>query len=296
MEIKKSPKLTENFKCDKCYYKCSKPNDFLKHLSTRKHLVNANGNNLEIEKVAKNYICKKCNKHYKTNAGLWKHNKICDYKKVDSNNDELVKMLIKENIDFKTIILELVQNNGNIQKQLQELCKHNTNTTIHNINSNNKTFNLQFFLHETCKDAMNMSDFINSVQLSLTDLENVGKLGYSEGLSNIIINQLKDTDIYKRPVHCSDIKRETLYIKDENKWEKSDPKNMKMKKVVKAIEKKNIELISEWIVAHPEYKDCMSHDNATYLQLVMNSVSGDDENVNKVIKQISKEVIIQNKN
>ena len=290
MEIKNSPKLAGVFNCDSCYYTCYKISDFSKHLSTRKHCANVNGNTMEIEKVAKKFICKKCNKHYQSNAGLWKHNKVCNVTK----NDDLVKMLIQENMDFKTIILELVQNNADMQKQLVELCKNTT--TINNINSNNKTFNLHFFLNETCKDAMNMTDFVNSFQLSLADLENVGKLGYTEGLSNIIINQLKDTDIYKRPLHCSDIKRETLYIKDEDKWEKNDANNIKMKKVVKAIEKKNIELISDWIVAHPDYKDGMSHDNSTYLHLVMNSVSGDEENVNKVITKISKEVIIQNKN
>jgi hypothetical protein len=166
------------------------------------------------------------------------------------------------------------------------------NNNHHNTNSNNKTFNLQFFLNEQCKDAMNMSEFINQIQLKLSDLENVGKLGYVEGISNIIIKKLNDTDMYKRPLHCSDAKRETLYIKEEDKWEKESPENTNMKKMVKKVDYKNIGLIGEWKDQHPDHRESTCPDNDTYLKILVQSMSGDEEHVEKVIKKISKEVTI----
>jgi hypothetical protein len=164
---------------------------------------------------------------------------------------------------------------------------HN-NTT----NNNNKTFNLQFFLNEECKDAMNMSEFINSIELKLSDLENIGKLGYVEGMSNIIIKQLNDTDMYKRPVHCSDAKRETLYIKEENKWEKEGPENNKMIKAVHGVDKKNFQMLNKWKETHPKYLDGQSKHCDEYMKLMSKVMDGAKENINKVIKKIVKEVVI----
>lgn len=307
MEIKKSPKVANKFKCEKCHYACCKESDFIKHLYTRKHEKEQNGNNisiLEIEKIAKPFKCINCSKEYKTNSGLWKHSKICNINHLDNaednidittSNNDFVKVFIKENTDFKNIILELVKSNCDIQKQMTETYK--TSSTVNNnntnINSHNKTFNLQFFLNEQCKDAMNLTDFINSIRLKLSDLENIGKLGYTEGISQIIINQLNDTDMYKRPMHCSDVKREVLYIKDEDKWGKEDSSNTKIKKAVKDVEKKNINLLSTWTDSHPNFKVSTSHENDTYLKLIVASTDGDDENVNNVIKKISKNIVIE---
>ena len=147
-------------------------------------------------------------------------------------------------------------------------------------------------VNEQCKDAMNMSEFINQIQLKLSDLETVGKVGYVEGISNIIIKKLNDTDMYKRPLHCSDSKRETLYIKEEDKWEKESPENTKMKKMIKTVDNKNIGLISEWKDHHPDHRESMCRDNDTYLKILVESMSGDEEHVGKVLKKISKEVVI----
>jgi hypothetical protein len=173
-----------------------------------------------------------------------------------------------------------------------EKIQPNTINSHNTTNNNNKTFNLQFFLNEECKDAMNMSEFINSIELKLSDLENIGKLGYVEGMSNIIIKQLNDTDMYKRPVHCSDAKRETLYIKEENKWEKEGPENNKMIKAVHGVDRKNYQMLNTWKDAHPKYLDGQSKQCDEYMKLMSKVMDGAKENINKVIKKVAKEVLI----
>ena len=165
---------------------------------------------------------------------------------------------------------------------------NNVNTT-----TNNKIFNLQFFLNEECKDAMNMSEFINSIQLKISDLENIGKNGYVEGMSNIIIKQLNDTDMYKRPVHCSDAKRETLYVKEENKWEKETQETKQMLTAVRGVNKKNFQLLTTWKETHPKCMDSKSNQSDEYMKVVSKVMDGDVENINKVIKKVAKEVVIE---
>ena len=172
------------------------------------------------------------------------------------------------------------------------------NGTHNHTNSHNKTFNLQFFLNETCKDAMNIMDFVESIQLQLSDLESVGKLGYVEGISNIITKNLKALDVTQRPVHCTDKKRETIYIKDEDKWEKEDDQKVKLRKAIKKVANKNIKQISEWQKQNPEYNDPDSKQNDKYMKIVLNSMSGSTieeqkNNINKIIKNVAKEVVIE---
>ena len=169
---------------------------------------------------------------------------------------------------------------------------HNTNT-----NSHNKTFNLQFFLNETCKDALNITEFVNSIQLQLEDLENTAKKGYVSGISNIIIKELKDLDINKRPIHCSDLKRETIYIKDNNTWEKENEEKEKMKQVIQEVTNKNVKQIPSWLEGHPKAFDYYHPDNEEYMQLLISCMPGStkeeqEENVKKIMKNLSKEVVI----
>ena len=191
------------------------------------------------------------------------------------------------------MILELVKSNNELQKQMIDVCLkiQPGNTTI-NSHNNNKTFNLQVFLNEECKDAMNMSEFINSIEIKVSDLENMGKLGYVEGMSNIIIKQLNDTDMYKRPVHCSDAKRETLYVKEENKWEKDTQETKQMLTAVRGVNKKNYKLLSTWKETHPKCMDSKSHQNDAYMKITSKVMDGDEENINKVIKKVAKQVLI----
>ena len=222
----------------------------------------------------------------------------------------MVELLMKENIEFKNIVLEVVKNNSDLQKQthemqkqMMEMCKqanggmnnsHNTNT-----NSHNKTFNLQFFLNEQCKDAMNIMDFVNTFQLQFSDFEKIGEVGYVEGISNIIIDKLNEMDIYKRPIHCSDAKREIMYVKDKDVWEKENPTNSKIRLAVRHISKKNSDMVRPWLIKHPGALYSDHHLSDAYQMMIIESMGGNsgtlEECENKIIRKISKMVLIDKK-
>ena len=314
------------YECLMCDYNTSNKKDYNKHESTYKHQCLANGRikvvckNPQIN-IIKNYTCG-CGKNYKHKGSLWNHQKKClsesAIKQNTENNEselkELVVKLMNENNEIKNMMVQentklqkqnyelqkqnqdILKQSGELQKQVLDVCKNiQPNITNTHTNSHNKTFNLQFFLNEQCKDAMNISDFIKSVSLSIQDLERVGTLGYVEGISSIIIKELRNLDIHKRPMHCSDTKRETLYIKDEDKWEKEDHENKKIKNVIKSVEHKNIKMINEWTKEHSSYKASDDKDNDKYLNIVLEAAGGIgdyEEKGNKIIKKIAKEVAI----
>ena len=227
-----------------------------------------------------------------------------------SSSAEPSQMMSDNNIQNK-LILELIKSNTQLQNQMYEICKssqalttnnisactiHDNSTTTTNTtnNSNNNTFNMNMFLNEKCKDAMNMKDFVNSIQLNMTDLENVGRLGYVEGMSNIFIDNLQKTDVYKRPVHCSDIKRETLYVKENNQWERDGPDHAKMTNAVLAVEHKNVVLVNEWAKANPRCLNSNTRENDKYIKLSRIVTDGEKEgNIDKVIRKVSKKVAIE---
>jgi hypothetical protein len=294
MEVKKSPKVAENKKCVKCDYTCSKLSDYKKHLLTRKHQNGSKWKYLEVTENNSCFACDICHKKYMTHSGLWKHSQKCTIKKVADN--EVVQMFIKENTDIKNVILELVKNNSELQKQMLDICKmpNNINNTIISNNHNN-TFNLQFFLNEQCKDAMNLMDFVDSFKLQFSDLEQVGEMGYIEGISNIIMKKLNEMDVYKRPIHCSDAKREIMYVKDDNVWEKEKPSCDKLRKAIKYISKKNSDLIPAWNTKNPLANNFASHVNDQYLQIIKQSMGGSGEiedSETKIIKKLAKMVLI----
>jgi len=219
--------------------------------------------------------------------------------------------IISDNSIQNKLILELLKSNTQLQNQLYEICKSSQTAITNNIsartihdnsttnnhtanNSNNSTFNMNMFLNEKCKDAMNMKDFVNSIQLNITDLENVGRLGYVEGMSNIFIDNLQKTDLYKRPVHCSDVKRETLYVKDNNQWQRDGPEHEKMTNAVLAVEQKNVALVSEWAKANPRCMNSNTRENETYFKLSKAATDGEkDGNIAKVIRKVAKRVTIE---
>jgi hypothetical protein len=310
MVAKSCEKSKQYFYCESCHYNTSRKSSYDKHLNTHKH---QNRTNLNGEKLRNDYICEYCNKVYKVRNSLWYHKNKC---KLNTDLQHEHKNIgdIKE---LKNLIIEVIKNNGDLQKQNCQLQEQNSelqkqnqsfqekvldvykniqpNVTNNHTNSHNKTFNLQFFLNEQCKDAMNITEFINSVSLSIHDLEKVGSLGYVEGISSIIINELRSLDIYKRPMHCSDTKRETLYIKDEDKWEKESQENKKIKNVIKSVEHKNIKMINEWTKENSEYKASHDKDNDKYLNIVLEAAGGTgnyEEKGNKIIKKIAKEIAI----
>ena len=293
--------------CKKCDFKCCKSGDYKRHLSTLKHNKSAFGDILDNigDTNYINYICDICSKNYTSRNGLWKHKKKCQIEKsIDiADRDQLILMLIKQNselikeqTDIKHIILD--QQNKMIEQQniVLEISKNGTHNTITNTNSHNKTFNLQFFLNETCKDAMNIMDFVDSIKLQLTDLENVGKVGYVEGISNIIVKNLNALDVTQRPVHCADKKREIMYVKDKDKWEKDEDNKKKIRKAIKRVVFKNQRLIPQFKEAHPDCLKSASKFSDQYNKIIVESMGGsgdnDTEKEDKIIRNISKNITI----
>lgn len=213
---------------------------------------------------------------------------------------ELVIELIRDNKELKNIILE--QNNTIntlVQNGIVSINTTNNNNN-NNINSNNKTFNLHIFLNETCKDAMNMTDFVDSIDLQLSDLESVGQLGYAQGISNIITKKLQELDVTMRPVHCTDQKRETIYIKDDNKWEKEDDEKTKIRKLIRSVVNKNKKLLPQFREKNPEYKNSKLKISDKYDKIVLEAMGGicksaaDDANTeNKIIRNITNCTVIE---
>jgi hypothetical protein len=285
-------KNAKYFECDTCHFKCCNKNDYNRHLSTRKHEILQNTTEKNV-KNSLNFICE-CGKEYKHHSSLWNHKKKCNFK-----IKETEEIKTYENIDIdisdKNLILTLIQQNNELQKQMLDVIKNGTNNTT-NINSNNKTFNLQLFLNETCKNAMNIMDFVDSIKIQLTDIESIGELGFVNGISKLIIKNLKALDENMRPVHCSDPKRESLYVKDANVWEKEDSDNKKIKKAIKYISHKNICAIPEWKAKYPDciYSDSKKSDQYNHIVIEAMGGSGDNdlEKANKIVKKISKEVTI----
>ena len=304
------------YSCIKCHYICSKYQYLLQHYTTAKHKRHYFGNILETLETDPRPTHKcVCGKKYKNRDGLWKHKKKCvkDLEstpviidptdvanlnpQLDLNNHTLIIEVLQQNQEFKELIIEQNKQNQDLQKQLMVIAKEGKHITNNMNNTTNNKFNLNFFLNEQCKDALNIMDFVNSLQLQLTDLERVGKVGYVEGISKIFVNGLKELDIFKRPIHCSDVKRETLYVKDKDAWEKENQKNDKLKLAIKHIAHKNMKQLSEWQEENPEYKDAESNVNDQYLKIVCESSGGftleeDDNNYNKIISKVARETMI----
>ena len=289
------------FYCNICDYGTCRKCNYDTHLNSTRHCEKSSkeifGNEIQ-QKISKiQRLCENCNREFKTGSGLWKHKQKCSNNKqyheefntknniYEPSDKELIMMLIKENSELKNMMIKVLENGTN----------NNNNNNI--TNSNNKTFNLQVFLNETCKNAMNISDFVESVKLQVSDLENVGKVGYIEGISNIIIKNLQALDVNKRPVHCADQKREVMYVKDENIWEKEDETNQKIRKAIRMIAHKNICMFKAFREKYPDCEEYDSKKNDQYNKIVYESMGGkgDDEydKNTKIIKKIAKVVGIE---
>ena len=297
------PKVPNIFVCELCDYSSSRKSQYDRHILTSKHQNLTNVNNLSSES-SNNFNCKNCNKNYKSRVGLWNHKKKCvtiNNKLINEENiiepennnisPELILNIIQQNQEFKDLLLE--QN-----KIIIEMAKNSntTNNSNNNINSHNKTFNLQFFLNETCKYAMNLMDFVDSIKIQLCDIESIGELGFVNGMSKLIIKHLNALDENMRPVHCNDPKRDSLYVKDANVWEKEDSDNKKIKKAIKYISHKNICASPQWKAKYP---DCIYSDSKKsnqYNHIVIEAMGGsgdnDEEKADKIVKKIAKEVTI----
>jgi hypothetical protein len=298
-ETKKYEKVAD-FSCKLCDYKSSTNYNLQKHNNTKKHILRVNGNGAETGK----YNCIECGRKYKNRDGLWKHSRLCgksvqEEQKVVKNttSDEIMTFLIQQNNEFKELILEQNKTISEVYKDKPTI-SHTHNTVISN---NRNSFNLQFFLNEKCKNASNLSDFVNSIELDLNDLENVGKLGYVEGISNIIICKLKSMDVYSRPIHCADTKREIIYIKENDVWTKEANDNKILRKSIKEIAFRNCRNFHLFKEKHPDCVKSDSDHSDQYLKIVAESIGGKgivdiDTNDNKIIRKIAREMFIDKTN
>jgi hypothetical protein len=320
METEKNADNAKKYNCGICDFECYKKSNYNSHLLTRKHKKRANGNQMETmetdldlknaqkeQKMPDVFECEFCSRIYKQRSGLWKHNKKCNVyislkdeeikHELKGNDNEVICKLINQNMElvtqnqeFKQMMIEQNKQNADLQKQLLDLAKETKITTINN--TNNNKFNMNIFLNEKCKDALNIMDFVNSLQLQLQDLEKTAELGYVNGISRIFINGLKQLDVCKRPIHCSDAKRETLYVKDNDTWEKEDTDKKKITRAIRHVSIRNAKQVGEWAKENKGYNDSSSKKSDKYLKIVSEANGGEPEELNKIIKNISTNVII----
>ena len=304
------PESSTKYVCNICDYSTSRKSQYDRHMTTDKHqnLKKSTKINNLVPESSTPFLCN-CGKKYKDRTGLWRHrnksncHKLKDVNECQSDEDddnykmetsltdisdkELIIMLIKQNTD-------LVKETNDFKSIMMKVLENGTHNTTHT-NSHNKSFNLQFFLNETCKDAMNITEFVDSLKLQVSDLERVGELGYIEGISSIIVRNLKELDVTQRPVHCTDKKRETIYIKDENKWEK-DEENKKMHKLVRKVADKNARLLPKFKEKYPDYNKSSSRVSDQYNKIIIESMGGpgdnDYEKEEKIIKKVSREITV----
>jgi len=282
-----------NYECKNCDYFTHNKTDYTKHCKTNKHknaILATKINLLATEKSQKsqeNSFSCDCGKNYKDKSGLWRHRKQCQYVAPNETTD-----IVHYNNEQLKLFTEVVKNT------VIEVMKNGpTNNTINNNISNNKTFNLNVYLNETCKDAINIQDFVKSIKVTLDDLENTGRQGYVEGVSHIILNNLHAINVHQRPIHCTDEKREVLYIKNEGEWIKETENKPLLTNAIKTIANENIKQIGKWTKEYPDCRDADSKKNNLYLKIVSNSMSGGskdecEKNYNKIIKNIVKETTI----
>jgi hypothetical protein len=314
MGDKNKPKEANKFCCKKCDFISCKISNYKKHLLSSKHKKNEelmtkdyiNGDINKLKEADPIFSCE-CGKEYKHRQGLSRHKKTCNAQEQVATNTmpldmsyNLILEIVKQNQEFKELLIEQNKENQKLQQQILEMAKEGK--TINNTTNNNNTnnFNLQFFLNEQCKDALNIMDFINQLKLNTSDLDMVGQVGYTEGISKLFIRGLKELDVFKRPVHCSDLKREVLYVKDKDAWEKDNDEKNKMKTAIKYIAAKNFKQINEWREKNPESDDYDSKRHMDYHQIVIHSMGGstkeeDEHHYNKIIRNVAKEVTIDKK-
>ena len=301
------------FICESCDVTCCSLSKWDRHMSTEKHLRNIK----RLEKCQTGFACRKCNKSYKSRSSVWYHENRCISPQVNT-----IDSLLNENIELRSFILDqtkmtsetmsktietiMSHNTENMSKTIETImsqnaetmnraldcCKQN-NTTINNIKNDNKSFNINIFLNEQCKDAINFADFIKNIEISHEDLENTAQLGFVSGISKILMDNLKQLGVNERPIHCTDTKRETMYIKDENKWTK-EVDDSKLQKAIQTVSCKSMGKLQEWKKDNPDYLDMDSVFSLRCLDIQKNSIAGSDREVYypKVIHVLARETTV----
>lgn len=277
---KNTSKNIKKFECLLCEYSCSKKGDWNRHLQTRKHKLVTNTDE-KTSKYIRSYTCE-CGKNYKHRQNLHTHKMKCNYKKcgiIEKSEEN------EEDIAYKKMYMDIVEENKELRGMVKSMIPNIGN------NNNNKNFNINVFLNENCKDAVNLMDFVNGLQFKMEDVEDMGKLGFVEGTSKIFINGLKELEYTKRPVHCSDIKQETLYIKDNNMWEQDTDNNDKMKHAIDEITKANMNNIPQWIRDNPTFgSDDQCLRIISNIMKIQEGMNNDEKK--QIINNIAKETLI----
>jgi hypothetical protein len=300
--IKNPNKTPTTYSCNLCYFNTSNKKDYNKHLTTRKHQMLINGD----KKNPTSYTCV-CGKEYKHLQSIHRHKKSCriynnEIQKSDTNNNvnsintETVLNLLTQNQEFKEIILEQQKENQILQTRLLEAVKESKTVNNNCNNTTNNKFNLNVFLNEQCKNAMNISEFIDNMILSVEDLKNTGKLGYIDGITKIFTDKLRELDTCNRPMHCTDLKRETLYIKNNDEWSKETEDKQKIKTAIECVANKNLNNLDSWKEENPNHEIMDSNEDKEFVQIMTNSLGGmgsdREKNKQKIIKNVLKEVIV----
>ena len=333
METEKVVKVATKFECKYCNYKTSRRLDYDKHLTTLKHRKETGETIMETKKIT--LRCESCGKTYKNRTGLWKHKKTCvneelrepESSSVNQEMPDISKIVTSEmimtlltqnqelmmsNKEFKELIVEQQQKmveqqqtmidqqeeNQKLQTQLLEVVKEGKTVNSHNTttNSHNK-FNLNFFLNEQCKDAMNIADFVNNMVLTVEDLKKTGELGYIDGITKIFTDKLRELDMYNRPMHCTDLKRETLYIKNSNEWAKDTEDKDKIKRAIECVANKNLNNLDTWKEDNPGHEVMDSKEDKELVKIMTNSLGGmgsdREKNKQKIIKNVLREIVVE---
>ena len=311
MEIfrhEKIPKKPSTFTCEKCCFISKSKKDYNRHLLTRKHTKETDGTIISPQL----FVCEECSKSFNTRSGLWKHRNKCkgvapeqpqetvtvSPEPVDSS---LVIELLKQNQEFKEMMIEQHKRMTEQQDTIIELSKNSGNTTINNTNNTNNTtnnrFNLNVFLNETCKDAINLNDFIQSIELSIDDFINTGEVGYVRGISDIMLERIRDMEPHVRPIHCTDLKREIVYVKDSDIWAKEDENKTHIRKAVRIVANKNKAQVHPWIQENPKYDILDTPECDKFFEYSKASLGGygkeeDEKFEKKIINNILKETVI----
>lgn len=318
MDNEKTPKNDNNYYCENCDFTCSKKSDYVRHLSTAKHKKHEMDNEKE-PKNATPYMCS-CGNEYKHASGLSKHKKKCTYiqnstkKETEEFSEDIPKptmedylKLMKQNTELHEVVKQsneiIKQQSGLVQQQIEntaETTKQHTEImkeaidTVKNAKGNtiNNNININFFLNDTCKDAMNIADFIDTLKIGMGDLDNFGKGGFIEGVSNVIIKRLNELEVAERPIHCTDLKRKSLYLKDKDTWNKEEPGMNNMKKMIDSVRHKNMMKLPEWQEENPSSRVLSTSKHREYMTIANKVMGGgtdaeDEHNYKSIINKVS---------
>jgi len=312
MVTKKVPKGSEIYRCEPCDYISSRKSQYDRHLLTQKHKNVTNVTEFGSEGSA-GLCCQQCNKQYKSRMGLWHHIKTCAVPGVQIvpiiSEDNAVTIgeptlpfelnpgmfieLIQQNKDLQNLLLQQAKSHSEIVNKLVEREPVSSNINSNNTINNNQKFNLNFFLNETCKDAMNIQEFMENIRVTFEDLLTIGDSGFVAGVSDILIKQLRDLEVSKRPIHCTDAKRETIYLKDQDAWNKDDKEKSRLKQLIEKIEYKNVVALRDWCNENPDAKVNNTSNNILKDKIYLQTLKGDDQTRNRIIRNLTKEVIVE---